>query len=141
MTEKEEKYGCLSKSLKSFLDMKEEKRRKKYGNDVNKYYERVVKNVNATVSDIMLAYNKLPQEQKDKINLLVHVQSLLDFVDEKQIKSEPIKFITTVKQGLYAIIRSHIHESGIAELAEPDFNKVSSWLEYLTPKDSTKKVI
>ena len=141
MTVKKEKYGCLSKSLESFLDMKEEKRRKKYGNEVNKYYERVVKNVNATVSDIMLAYNQLPQEQKDKINLLVHVQSLLDFVDEKQIKSEPIKFITTVKQGLNAIIRGHIRDSSIAELAEPDFNKVSSWLEYLTPKDSTKKTI
>ena len=139
MTEKEEKYGCLSKSLRSFLNMKEEKRREKYGNDVNKYYERVVKNVNATVSDIMLAYNKLPQEQKDKINLLVHVQSLLDFVDEEQIKSEPIKFITTVKQGLYAIIRGHVWDSTIEELAKPDFEKVSSWLEYLTPKDSSKK--
>ena len=135
MTEKREKYGCWSQSLEKFLYMEEEERREKYGNDVNKYYERVVKNVNSTISDIMLAYHHLPQEQKEKINLLTHVESLLDFVEEEEIKLKPKKIISHVKSELKAIIRGYVRDTNITKLAEPDFEKVYSWLDYLTPKN------
>jgi len=137
MTEKRENYGCLSKSLVKFLYMEEEKRREKFGNDVNKYYERVVKNVNSTISDIMLAYNHLPQEQREKIDLLTHVDTLLDYVEEKEIKLKPKKIISNVKSGLKAILRGHVRDTNITKLAEPDFEKVYSWLDYLTPKHSS----
>ncbi len=137
MTEKRENYGCLSKSLVKFLYMEEEKRREKFGNDVNKYYERVVKNVNSTISDIMLAYNHLPQEQREKIDLLTHVDTLLDYVEEKEIKLKPKKIISNVKSGLKAILRGHVRDTNITKLAEPDFEKVYSWLDYLTPKNSS----
>ncbi len=137
MTEKMENYGCLSKSLVKFLYMEEEKRREKFGNDVNKYYERVVKNVNSTISDIMLAYNHLPQEQREKIDLLTHVDTLLDYVEEKEIKLKPKKIISNVKSGLKAILRGHVRDTNITKLAEPDFEKVYSWLDYLTPKHSS----
>lgn len=137
MTEKMENYGCLSKSLVKFLYMQEEKRREKFGNDVNKYYERVVKNVNSTISDIMLAYVHLPQEQREKINLLTHVETLLDFVEEEEIKLKPKKIISHVKSELKAIIRGYVRDTNITKLAEPDFEKVYSWLDYLTPKNSS----
>jgi len=117
--------------------MEEEKRREKFGNDVNKYYERVVKNVNSTISDIMLAYNHLPQEQREKIDLLTHVDTLLDYVEEKEIKLKPKKIISNVKSGLKAILRGHVRDTNITKLAEPDFEKVYSWLDYLTPKNSS----
>jgi len=52
-------------------------------------------------------------------------------------RPKPKKNISRVKSELKAIIRGHVRDTDIAKLAEPDFEKVYSWLEYLTPKNSS----
>ena len=138
MTEKRERFGCLSKSLEAFLYMKPEKRRKKYGHDINKRYERVVKNVNNSISDIMLAYRNLPDEQKNKINLFTHIENLIDFTHTEEFEKSPDKLISQTRTGLYALLRGRIaNDQKINKLATPDFERAVYWLEYLAPKNPT----
>ena len=140
MTEKHERFGCLSKSLEAFLYMKPEKRRKKYGHDINKRYERVVKNVNNSISDIMLAYRQLPDEQKKKIDLFTHIENLINFTHTEEFDKSPDKLISQTRTGLYAILRGRIHnDQKVSNLAIPDFQRAIFWLDYLAPKNPIEK--
>jgi len=140
MTEKGENFGCLSKSLKDFLYMDEDKRKKKYGNDIYKYYQRAIKNVEYSFSDIMLAYEHLPDEQKSKINLFVHIESLLSFIQEKNLAKTPDELISTTRTGLYALLKGRIaNDEKIKELASSDFEKAIKWLGYLAPENPMMK--
>jgi len=132
---KEERYGCLTKSLEDFLYLSEEQRFKKYKYDVNKYYQRVVKNVNASITDIMIAYTHLPKEQQKKIHLISHVDTLVGYLAKQRLEGTPKKIITSTKKQLIAIIESHIRPKPLQKLAEPDFNKIIDWLQYITPKN------
>jgi len=140
MTEKQERFGCLSKSLEEFLYMKEDERRKKYGYDINKRYERVVKNVNDSFSDIMLAYEHLPDEQKNKIDLFTHIDSLLDFVQSKNLAKTPDKLISQTRTGLYALLRGRIdNDPKLSKLARRHFERAIDWLDYLGPTNPIEK--
>jgi len=103
---KEERYGCLTKSLEDFLYLSEEQRFEKYKYDVNKYYQRVVKNVNASITDIMIAYTNLPKEQQKKIPLISHVDTLVGYLAKQRLEGTPKKIITSTKKQLIAIIES-----------------------------------
>lgn len=136
---KQERYGCLSKSLEDFLYLSDEKRFEKYGYDVNKYYQRTVRNVNNAVSDLTFAYEKLPKEQREKIDLISHADILADFIAKKRLKGNPKKIILSTKKQLYAIIQSYITNKPLEKLAKDDFDRVIKWLEYLTPKNPKAK--
>lgn len=108
-------------------------RERKYGYDVNKYYERIVKKLTYAFSDIMLAYENLPDEQRNKIDLVTQVDILLNYINDKKIEGIPDKIIQSAKSQLYSIIKTRIRQTALQKLAEPDFEKVTKWLEFLTP--------
>ena len=139
MTEKRPKKqvrdGCLSKSLEDFLYLNEEKRFKKYGYDVNKYYQRVVNNVNRAVSDLTFAYEKLPSEQRKKIQLLNQTDELVGYLIKIKYEGRPKKIIRSTKKQLHFIIDNYVRPSPIHKLMEPDFERIYDWLQYLTPKN------
>ncbi len=140
MTEKREKFGCLSKSLVDFLYIKnDEKRKEKYGYDVNKRYERIIKNIDWAFSDIILAFEHLPDSQKEKIDLFSNVENLLNFIEEKQLAKTPDQLLSVTKSNLYAILKAKMYDRHLEELAEADFNKVIKWLQYLSPKNPKTK--
>jgi len=138
-SKKSERYGCLSKSLEDFLYLSEEERFEKYHYDVNKYYQRTVRNANHAVSDLTFAYEKLPKEQREKIDLISHADILADFIAKKRLQGNPKKIIQSTKKQLYAIIQSHITYKPLGKLAKEDFDRVINWLEYLTPKNPKQK--
>lgn len=138
-SKKPETFGLLTKSLINFLYMQEEKRRKKYGNDVNKYYERIVKNVNHAIGDVIFAYENLPEEQRKKVDLITNSNILLDYMNDKKIEGRPDQIIQSAKSQLYSIIKSRIRYKPIQKLAEPDFAKVLLWLDGLTPENPLQK--
>jgi len=131
-----ERYGCLSKSLEDFLYQNEDERFEKHDYDVNKYYQRIVKNVNNSISDIMLAYTKLPEEQKNKIDLFSHIESLINFAQTEEFDKTPDKIISQTKVALYAFLQGQIDiDPDLNKLARSDFEKTIHWLNYLSPKN------
>lgn len=134
MTQKREKFGCLSKSLEDFLYMTEDERFEKHRYDVNKYYQRIVKNVEHAISDLTFAYEKLPDEQKKKIDLLSELDIFTDYVSKQQLQGTPEKIILTTRKQLYAISQSYVLNKPIQKLAEEHFDKIDYWLDFLTPK-------
>ena len=133
---KPERYGCLSESLEAFLYMKEDKRTKKYGYGVNKYYQRIVKNVNDSFVDVRIAYNNLPEEQKNKIDLFSHIEGMINFAQEEEFEQTPDKIISQIRTVLYALLRGKIDIDPILERkARIDFQNTIEWLDYLAPKN------
>jgi len=141
MTEKRERFGCISKSLEDFLDMTEDERFEKHKYDVNKYYQRVIKNVNRAVWDLTFAYEKLPTEQRKKIDLLNHADDLVGYLTKTKLQGNPKKIIRSTKKQLLSIIENYVRSSprSIRELMEQDFDRVYKWLDYLTPKNPNEK--
>ena len=135
-TKKPERYGCLSNKLEDFLRMKEDDRFEKYGYDVNKYYQRIVKNVNYSFGDVSTAYTHLPEDQQNKIDLFAHIEGLIDFAQGQKFSKTPDKIISQTKVALYGLLRGHIQiDSDLEQLARVDFEKVIHWLNYLSPKN------
>ena len=136
MTVKREKFGCLSKSLEDFLRMEPDDRFDKYGYDENKYYQRIVNNVNFSFGDVVLAFDKLPKEQKDKIDLYGHIEQLIQHIKNKEADQTPDQLISTTKAGLSAILLAHIeYDNDLRIFAKPDFEKVIALLNHLGPKN------
>ena len=134
MTKKEVRFGFISKTQEDFLYMTEDQRFKKYGYGVNKYYQRIVYDTKRAISDLIFAYENLPDLQKEKIDLVTDLDLLTDYVSKKELEGTPEKIILTTKKQLYAIFQSYILFKPIQKLAKEDFDKVANWLEYLTPK-------
>ncbi len=95
--------------------------------------------MNLAVSDLTFAYEKLPEEQKKKIDLISHADILADFIAKKRLQGNPKKIIQSTKKQLYAIIQSHITYKPLGKLAKEDFDRVINWLQYLTPKNPKEK--
>jgi len=139
MTKNEEHFGLFSKPLTNFLYTEQGKREEIYGSNVGKYNQRVIKNAQHAISDLMFAYEKLPDEQKEKIEILTQTDILVNFVADKQIQGNPEKIISNTKAQLNAIIKNHIYFKPIEKLAKADFEKVRTWLDYLSPKNPETK--
>jgi len=137
MTEKKERFGCLSKKLTEFLNMPEDVRRKTYGYGVNKMYERVIKNVDYAFQDIEIAFYQLPQKYRNKIDLITNYDNLLKIVEKENLAEHlPDKIIANVKTQLDLLISDVINqEPKLRTLARKDFEKVMNWLEYLSPEN------
>jgi len=135
MTKKDEHFGLFSKPLTKFLETKKENREKNYGSNVSKYYQRVVKNAQYAISDLMFAYENIPDGQKEKIKILTQTEILVNFVADKQIKGDPKKILRSTKSQLNTILKNNIYFKPIEELAKPDFEKVQKWLKFLSPKN------
>lgn len=141
MTEKHEKYGCLSKSLRDFLFLSEEKRKKKYGSGVYKMYERVIDNVDYSFQDCQIAYVHLPDDYRKKIDLITNYESMLREIKQHKItRNLPDIAISSVITELEGIVDRPNLDNKLKKLAEKDFDKVIDWLRFLEPKRQTKSV-
>jgi len=130
------RYGCLSESLEAFLYLEEDKRTKKYGYGVNKYYQRIVKNVNDSFIDVRIAYLHLPKDQRNKIDLFSHIEGLINFAQEEEFEETPDKIISQTRTTLYALLRGKMDIDPILEKkARIDFENTVEWLNYLSPKN------
>ena len=58
---------------------------------------------------------------------------------KKKLEGSPKKMILNTKNGLNAIRSLHIRNTSLEKLADSDFERVSNWLEYLTPKNPNEK--
>ena len=91
-TKKPVKLGCLSRSLDKFLDMSDEERKKKYGNNVHKYWDRIVQSLKESFTDHERAYLKLPDKYAKKINFTQEYNAMMSLVIEKKwIEEAPKK--------------------------------------------------
>lgn len=137
MTEKKEKYGCLSKKLTEFLYLPEDVRKEKYGYGTYKMYERVIKNVDYAFRDIEIAFYKLPQKYRNKIDLITNYDSILKLVEKEELAEHlPDKIISNMKTQIDLLISDVIDQNPkLRKLARKDFEKVLDWLHYLEPEN------
>ena len=139
MTKSEVKFGCLSKTLTDFLYMSDEKRKKKYGNNQAKYYERVVKSVIKSFQDHKVAFYKLPQRYIDKINFRLEYDIMLrDLTEKKFIEEAPHEVLEEAITDL-GIIRRTIYGERFEEVAGPDFDRTIKWLSIFKSELKAKK--
>ena len=139
MTQKEAKYGCLSKTLYEFLSLHHhEKRKEKYGNRTAKYYGRVVKSVNESFKDHIKALFELPDEYRKKIDFVSNYDNMIySAIKEQWITEPPNKLLKETMshldgvQGLFAY--------RYKQLAKEDFQRVLLWLEILRKDIQTKQ--
>ena len=130
MTEKE-LHGCLSKSLVSFLHMSADEKKAKYGRNVAKYYERILKSINSSFDDHKLALSLLPPEYRTKISFMPNYVEMLSYhIENEWLKDAPEQIITNTIQNLTAL-RNQFKNSPLEHLATKDFDKIIDWLEYL----------
>jgi len=125
------KYGCISKSLDKFLSYKNDQQRKKeYGNvNAAKYYERIVKGINASFWDHTKAIEKLPDEYLKKIEFEKYYESVTSKkLFRKWTEQLPDKFLEEVNNNLSLFYQNLKNHSMIKKLAKPDFDKVRDWL-------------
>jgi len=131
MTEKELQHGCLSKSLVSFLQMSDDEKKAKYGRNVAKYYERILKSINNSFTDHKLALSLLPLEYRAKISFMPNYVEMLSYhIENEWLKDAPEQIISTTIQNLTAL-RNQFKDSPLEQLAVKDFDKIIGWLEYL----------
>jgi len=135
MTEKEGHAGCLSKSLVSFLQMSDDEKKAKYGRNVAKYYERIIKSIISSFGDHKLALSLLPLEYRAKISFMPNYVEMLSYhIENEWLKEAPVQIITNTIQNLTAL-RNQFKNSPLEQLAVKDFDKILGWLEYLkSPK-------
>ena len=137
MTENETLHGCLSKSLLAFLKMSNEEKKSKYGRNVAKYYERVVKAINSSFNDHKLALSLLPPEYRSKISFMPKYVEMLSYhIENEWIKEAPEQVITHTIQNLKAL-SNQFENSPLEQLASKDFDKMLDWLEYLKSNSIT----
>lgn len=133
MAKKKEKMGFLTSSMKKFLKMSENDRRKKYGYDVNKMYERIVNRMDNSFWDMIYAYDHLPQKQRNKIDLVQHYQNVVEHITRNKLteKTPTISLITTRNQ-LKAVMEQYINkDEKLKKIARPLFVQALDWLDYI----------
>jgi len=136
MTEKNRRLGSLTNKMVQFLYMTEKERRKKHGNDVNVYYKRIVGCVNQSFQDAMIAYARLPENQRKKIDLITSYEAVLRQIRRKKLSTDlpdmAIKSTTVALENALDFIGSK--DRHLEKMAETDFQKVIKWLRYIEKK-------
>ena len=131
MTETQATHGCLPKSLAAFLLMTDKERKSKYGRNVAKYYERVVKSINDSFVDHKLALSHLPPEYRRKITFMPKYVEMLSFhIENEWLKEAPVQVLNHTIENL-KVLRKQIYDSPLEQLAGENFDKTLDWLEYL----------
>ena len=139
MTESEGKFGCLTKSLDKFLSLNEAKRREKYGNNQAKYFERIVKSINASFDDHNRAILKLPEDYLKKIHFLSSYNAMLfQFRQRKWIDELPDETIIATRDYLMQVSKFLDYYS-IKQMAQDDFNETIKWLNFMLDYDEKLK--
>ena len=132
MTEKDIKYGCLSKSLESFLELSPNDREKKYGKGKTKYYQRIVLEVNDSFRDVVLAYHRLPSEYSNKIDLRLGLDLIRkEIMRQKSAKDQANFSISQASQALGFVLNELAYPDQMTKLYRNDFGKVQDWLVIL----------
>ena len=140
MTKTIEKYGCLSKSLKNFLLLSNDKREKVYGKNKAKLYERIVKNVQESFVDAVLAYNRLPPEHSRKINLNLGFNMVQEVIIKQKSQKDKANFaISQARQALRVINYELTYPEYFTKVFGKDFDKVQDWLVVLDNIDPELK--
>jgi len=139
MTESEGKFGCLTKSLDRFLSLNEKKRREKYGNNQAKYFERIVKSINASFDDHDRAILKLPEKYLNQINFIPSYNAMLfQFRQRKWIDELPDETIIASRDYLMQVTH-YLDYYSIEQLAHKDLDKAMNWLNFMINFDETVK--
>jgi len=125
--------GFLTSSLKKFLKMSENDRRKKYGYDVNKMYERIVNRMDNSFWDMITAYDQLPKKQRNKIDLVQHYQDVIEHITRNKLTEKtPTIPLINIKNQLRAVIEQYINkDEKLKKLARTHFNQTLDWLDYI----------
>lgn len=133
MTKNKERFGCLTKTMTDFLRMSEQERRKKYGYDVNKMYERITKNVMASFTDAQVAFRHLPPKQRDKMDLITSYNGLINYVKKNKLTENlPDIELGNAKTAIKSIMEGKLKkDENLQKLARPDFEKILQWLYYM----------
>jgi len=132
MTKSEEKYGSLTKSLEKFIVMNPGEREKAYGKNKAKLYERVVKNVEESFYDAVLAYNRLPPEYSRKIDLNMGFNMIqTEIIKQKSPKDKANFAITQAREALSVISNDLAYPDNLTKIFNPIFNTVQNWLVVL----------
>jgi len=136
MTKNKRRLGSLTNKMIQFLYMNEKERREKHGNDVNVYYKRIVGSVNQSFQDAMIAFARLPENQRKKIDLITSYEAVLRQIRRKKLSTElpdtAIKSTTVAIENALDFIGSKDRQ--LEKIAEPDFQKVLKWLRYIEKK-------
>jgi len=139
MTKNKRKLGCLTNGMIQFLYMSEKERKKKYGYDVNAYYKRIVESVDRSFQDVMIAFVRLPEKQRTKIDLITNYESILRQVRRRKLSADiPDTAIkSTILELENALDFIAKNDRNLGKMVEPDFDKVARWLRYVEkkPKD------
>ena len=139
MTESEGKFGCLSKSLDYFLSLNETKRRKKYGNNQAKYYERIVKSIDESFKDHNNAIIRLPPEYAKKIHFISNYNNMLSLARMKKWIEEPPNQTIIATRDYLMQVSKYLDYYSIRQLAQDDFDNTNKWLNFMLDFDETVK--
>lgn len=134
------KHGCLSKSLDNFLSMNDKERKKKYGNNVHKYWDRIVAEVKASFDDHTRAYANLPENYAKKINFTAYYHSMMGLVMEKKWVKEAPKDALDDLIDNFNLAHQEVRQAPFQQIADDDFNRVEKWLYYLKELRKDKKI-
>ncbi len=131
---KQSEKGALTKFQTDFLYMSEAERRKRYGYDVNQYYGRIIGSINKSFHDIQIALKYLPKKYREQINVELGLRAT-QLIAIKVGHSEGKSYLTIENTigNLKDCLKILKNESNvkIRDIAEPDFEKVESWLKTL----------
>ena len=141
MTKTIEKYGSLSKSLKNFLLLpNDEAREKVYGKNKAKLYERIVKNVQESFVDAVLAYHRLPPEHSRKINLNLGFNMVQEEIMKQKSQKDKANFaISQAREALGVINYELTYPEYFTNVFGKDFEKIQKWLVVLDNIDPELK--
>jgi len=139
-----EKYGSLTKSLENFLLLSSDKKREKvYGKNKAKLYERIVKNVQESFVDAVLAYNLLPPEYSRKINLNLGFNMVQEEIIKQKSPKDKANFaISQARQALQVINLDLTYPEYFTNVFDKDFEKIQKWLvvlDHIDPELKEKK--
>lgn len=138
---KQSEKGALTKFQTDFLYMSETERRKRYGYDVSQYYGRIVGSINKSFQDVRIALAHLPEKYREQINVELGLRSIQKIaIKVGHSEGKPHLVIGNTIDNLKDCLKIIKNESNdkIKDIAEPDFEKVESWLKTLHeyPKSS-----
>ncbi len=134
MTKNLAKPGCISKSLDKFLKFPNDKKRKhEYGNvRAAKYYERIVTEVKASFVDHQNVATKLPDKHLKKINFMTEYNIMMNLLIAKKLYGQtPSLLVKKTTEQLRTLKQQIGQDLYLKPLAEPDFDRVIKWLEYI----------
>jgi len=140
MTKTEAKYGSLSKTLDKFLDMNAEEREKNYGKNKAKLYERVVKNVQESFNDAVFAYNRLPSQYTQKIDLNMGFNMIQQEIFKQKSPKDRASFAISQARNALMIIETQLsYGEHLVQLFGDDFARVQKWLSLLDSHEPVLK--